>query len=123
MEHLWEIKHPYYMTEGDYYSNDCHFEYKSWSEFLSNWGDSDMDYNWFVRWDWREGEDWGCGDYNGDDNYRHAQFLMQVVLQRKAKLQSVAVSVCRNDETDILKFLEPRWSYMKIMWSPLAGDA
>jgi len=123
MKHLWEIKHPYYMTEGNYYSNDCHFEYKSWSEFLSNWGDSDMDYNWFVRWDWMEGDDCGCGDYNGDDNYRHAQFLMQVVLQRKAKLQSVAISVCRNDETEILKFLEPRWGYMKTMWSPLSGDA
>lgn len=123
MKHLWDTNHPYYMTEGNYYSNDCHLEYKSWSEFLANWGDSDMDYNWFVRWDWREGDDWGLGDYNGDDNYRHAQFVMQVVLQRKAKLQSVSISVCRNDESEILKFLEPRWDYMKTMWSPVAGDA
>ncbi|WP_247997712.1 hypothetical protein [Brucella tritici] len=119
-KHLWEVKHPYYMSEGNYFSNDCHTEFKSWAEFIDEFGDSDMDYNWFVRWDWLEGEDWGAGAYNGDDYYRHARFMLQLIVQRKAKLLSFEVAVCRADEPAIIEFLKPRWHYMQTMWEPLS---
>lgn len=119
-KHLWEVKHPYYMSEGNYFSNDCHTEFKSWAEFLDEFGDSDQDYNWFVRWDWLEGEDWGAGAYNGDDYYRHARFMLQLIGQRKAKLLSFEVAVCRADEPAILEFLKPRWEYMQTMWLPFS---
>jgi hypothetical protein len=108
------------MSEGNYFSNDCHTEYKTWGEFLDEFNDSDMDYNWFVRWDWREGEKWDLGVYSGDDYYRHAVFLLQMIGQRKAKLLSFEVAVCRADEPAIIAFLAPRWEYMKTMWEPFA---
>lgn len=119
-KHLWEVDHPYYMNEGNYFDRNCHATFKSWAEFLDEYADSDMDYNWIVRWDWREGEGWDLGEYNGDDNYRHAQFLLQFIGQRKSLLHSVEVEVCRADEPAILEFLKPRWDYMKTMWEPLS---
>lgn len=118
-KHLWEIKHPYHMTEGNYYQAGCHSRYNSWHEFNAVFGDSDLDYNWVVRWDWLEDE----GEYSGDDYYRHARFLIQMIGQRKALLQSFAVSVCRADEPAILEFLKPRWEYMKTMWEPFSPPA
>jgi len=121
-KHLWEVNHPYYMTEGNYFQSGCHAEYKTWASFVDEFGDSDLDYNWFVRWDWLEGEDHGAGTYNGDDYYRHARFMLQMIGQRKAKLLSFEVEVCRADEPAILKFLEPRWAYMQEMWQPLPAS-
>lgn len=120
MKHLWEVDHSYYINEGNYYDRDMHTEYATWGEFLSAWGGGDIDYNWFVRWDWREGEGWDIAEYNGDDYYRHAKFVMQIVGQRKALLQSVAVYVCRADEPAIIAFLKPYWEYMRELWEPLS---
>lgn len=129
MPHLWEVKHPYYMTEGNYYSNECTHVFETWQDFLDEWGDADMDMNWFVRWDWMEStpeeaeENEDDSDlYNGDDNRRHATFLLQCIGQRKANLQSCRISVCRNDEAAILEYLRPRWEYMRQMWAPLSGE-
>jgi NTP pyrophosphatase (non-canonical NTP hydrolase) len=33
MSHLWEVKHPYYATEGNYFDNDCHVDFDSWADF------------------------------------------------------------------------------------------
>lgn len=121
MKHLWEVEHPYYMNEGNYFSNDCHTEYKTWAEFIAEFVNSDLDYNWFVRWDWLEGEGWNAGEYNGDDYYRHARFMLQLIGQRKAKLLSFEIAVCRADEPAILEFLQPRWEYMQEMWEPFAS--
>lgn len=120
--HIWEIDHPYYMTVGNYFQAGCHTQFKSWAEFASGFGDSDMDYNWVIRWDWLEGDDWEAGEYNGDDNYRHARLLIQMVMQRKALLQSYEIEVCRADEPAIIEFLRRRWEYMKEMWAPFSDD-
>lgn len=119
-KHLWEIDAPYYISEGNYYSNDCHTEFKSWGEFVSGFGDADLDYNWFVAFEWREGEDHGLAAYNGDDNYRHANLVLQMIGRRKARLMSFTVWVCRADEPAILEFLKHRWDYMLRMWEPFS---
>ena len=41
-KHLWEYDHPYYCSEGNYYSNDCHHTFCSWEDFDAEWGDSDL---------------------------------------------------------------------------------
>lgn len=118
-KHLWEVKHPYYMTEGNYYQNGCHQRWAAWHDFIAEFGDADKDYNWFVRWDWLEGEDGGAGEFTGDIYYRNGVFMLQMVGQRKAYLGSPEVAVCRADEPAIRAFLEPFWAYMKEMWEPL----
>lgn len=119
MTHLWEVDHPYYISESNYFNRDCHTLYESWDEFANQFSDSDLDYNWFVAWDWREGADWELGTYNGDDYYRHARFILQRIGRRKALLDSHEIKVCRADEPAILEFLRPRWEYMREMWEPI----
>ena len=119
-KHLWETDHPYYMTEGNYYANDCHDKYVTWAAFLSAWGDADKDYNWVVRWDWLEGADWNAGEFTGDAYYRNGRFLVQIILQRKAILRSCEVAVCRADEPAVLEYLNDYWTYMQTMWAPLS---
>lgn len=93
--------------------------YKTLDDFLVEYSDCDMDYNFLVRWDWLEGEDHGAGDYRGDDYYRNGRFLVHFVGQRKAQLWSCEISVCRADEPRILEYLRPRAAYMRTMWGPI----
>ncbi|TIR87381.1 MAG: hypothetical protein E5X05_01415 [Mesorhizobium sp.] len=122
-KHLWEVDHPYYMTEGNYFKNGCHETHPTWDAFESGWRDADVDYNWFVRWDWLEGEDNGAGEFNGDVYYRNGILKLQLIGQRKAYLGSHEVSVCRADEPRVLAFLSKYWEYMKEMWEPFSDAA
>jgi len=115
MKRLWEVEHSYYMTEGNYYKAGCHNQFRSWAGFLSDMGDSDMDLNYVVRWDWIEDD-----EFNGDENYRNGTLLIQFVGQRKAALWSCGVSICRADEPSVREWLEPRFTYAMQMWEPFA---
>jgi hypothetical protein len=64
MTHLWEINHPYYCNEGNYFASESvESEYDSWAGFFEEEGDSDFDMNLVFRWDWRKAdpdeEHWG----------------------------------------------------------------
>lgn len=122
-KHLWEVDHPYYMTEGNYFSRDCHSTFKSWQDFLSEWENTDLDMNYVVRWDWLEGEDWGTGEFTGDVNYRNGRLMIQIVGQRKAALHSLEIEICRADEPSVIEWLTPRFEYAQIMWEPFGGPA
>jgi len=121
--HLWEVNHPYYCNESNFYApgNDQPTQrYKRWSEFLVGEGEADLDMNLVFRWDWQEGEDYGAGEYNGDDNYRNGKLLIFFMGQRKGLYRWAEIEVCRADEPSVLGYLRPRWEYMRKLWEPLA---
>jgi hypothetical protein len=123
MKHLWEVDHPYYCNQGNYYApgNDQPMtQHRSWAEFMAEEGDADINCNLVFRWDWREGEDWELGEYNGDDYYRHAKFLIFFMGQRKGLYRWAEVDVCRADEPAIIEYLRPRWDHLRKIWEPLA---
>lgn len=117
---LWESDHPYYMTEGNYFSRDCHTEWESLELFLEEFGDADIDYNLVVRWDWKEGGDWDLADYNGSDTDRIARLMIQMVHQRKAILASHEIKVCRNDEPAAVEYLGKHAKRLALNWHPIA---
>lgn len=118
MRHLWECKHPYYCNLGNYFANGCGDDYKSWSEFIAEYGDAEFDMNLVFRFDWREGEDWGAGEFTGDVNYRNGRLLIFWMGQRKGLYRWSEVPVCRADETEVIKFLKPRFDYLVKLWEP-----
>lgn len=118
-KHLWEVDHPYYCSESNYYSRECHSSYRSWPEFLAEEGESDPDYNLVFRFDWREGEDWGVGEYTGDPYYRYAQLWIFWIGQRKGLFRTTCTEVCRADEPAIIEFLKPRLTHLLRLWEPL----
>lgn len=118
-KHLWEVKHPYYCADGNYYSNDCVFEHRSWADFLLEMGDADLDYNLFFRFDWSEEDDDGNCTFNGDENYRNGVLKMYIMQQRKGRFTICHVDVCRADEQAVKEYLQPRLNYLKKLWEPM----
>lgn len=112
MTHLWESNHPYYSTEGNYFSNDCHARYESWHDFYDDQGNDDIDLNLVYRWDWREGEDWEIPQGK-------ARLMLYFVGQRKALHRSAEIEVSRGDEEQILAYLRPRFARLIENWLPI----
>jgi hypothetical protein len=119
--HLWEVDHPYYCNEGNYYAGGCGDEYKSFCNFLSEYADADFDMNLVFRFDWVEQDsETGEPNFNGDDNYRNGILKIFWMGQRKGLYHFSLVEVCRADEPAVIEFLRPRWEHLRQMWAPLA---
>ena len=119
VRHLWEVCHPYYCNEGNYFNNDCGSEFKCWQDFYAEMGDSDMDMNLLFRWDWQEHDGEGNFTFTGDDNYRNGKLKLFWMGQRKGLYQYHIVDVCRADEPLVREFLQSRWLHLQSLWLPL----
>lgn len=113
MKHLWEVNHAYYCNLGNYYSNGCGHSYESFRDFMSEWGNTDMDYNLLFRWDWK------CENLDDDESptgYDSLEIFW--MLQRKGAYLFCEIKVTKKDEQAVIDFLIPRWEYMKSLWEP-----
>ncbi len=121
MKHLWEVEHPYYCNEGNYFKNGTGDRYNSFSDFLGEYHDADFDMNLIFRFDWDE-TNYGTEEstYNGDDNYRNGILKIFWMGQRKGLYRHTLVEVCRADEPEVLKFLQPRWEHIVSLWEPIS---
>jgi len=114
--HLWDFKHPYYATEGNYYSNDCHIDYETWQEFIDEQGDADLDMNLLYRWDWEVPDP---DDYEPEEEMPGETVALFFMGQRKALARSARVSVTRDQEDEIRAWLTVRAAHMRLVWEPL----
>ncbi len=130
-QHLWEIDHPYYCSESNYFSNDCYNEYGSWESFVEYEGDSDFDMNLVFRWDWK------AHDLSADDTVEarreyadrfgdrdHAWTLSVFWMgQRKGIFRVTEIKVCKADEPAVREWLSLRAQHMRTLWEPLLDAA
>ena len=107
MKHLWEVNHPYYMNEGNYYKSGEHLLYESFEDFMAEWGGADRDMNRVHRWDWRK-----------DDELGYDLLSLYFVLQRKARLMSCEVKVSCQDEPAVAAYLLPFAELESRIWEP-----
>jgi hypothetical protein len=120
IKHLWEVDHPYYCNLGNYFDNNCGREYACWDEFLSEFGDSDMDMNLLFRWDWKVNtDDDGTPIPNADPYYRDGTLEIFWMGQRKGIYQFSTVQVCKADEPRVIEFLRPRLMHLLSLWEPM----
>lgn len=123
--HLWDVNHPYYAAQGNYYARPdagLHAEYSSWVEFMESEGDSDLDMNLVYRWDWQvpDPDDYKYELEEDADVILPPETLdLFYVGQRKALLRSVSVEVQREDEPAIREWLTVRAEHMRKVWEPL----
>lgn len=115
-QRLWEVDHPYYATEGNYFSNGYHAEYASWAEFIEEQGDLDLDMNLVYRWDWQVPDP---DDYEPDEKMPPETLDLFYVGQRKALHRSVSVEIRREDEPAVREWLTVRAEHMRRVWEPL----
>jgi len=123
MKHLWEIHHDYYCCESNYYASgneQPHQHYKSWQDFIEEFGDADFDMNLLFRWDWVEGEENNARAFNGNINYRNGELKIFWMGQRKGIYMWSTIEVCRADEEQIRAYLKPRWEHMKNLWEGIS---
>lgn len=119
-KHLWEIDHPYYCNEGNYYASGEQptASYDSWEEFFSAEGDADFDMNLLFRWDWRkadpEEKNWGN---------KHDVLLLFWMGQRKGLYRWTEVQVTDADEPAVREWLTERWKHMQLLWEGIAEVA
>jgi len=114
---LWDVTHRYYCSQTNYYvgGNGNQLEYKSFDDFLEEWGDSDMDYDLLFRWDWIFPE-----DRSSDPCYRDGELYLFWMGQRKGVFKSSLVHVCEADQDRVKKFLAPRFDHLMGLWRPFA---
>jgi hypothetical protein len=111
---LWTARHPYHCTGGCYYTSEpCGQEYDSWAAFLSDWKESDEDYNLLFRWDWYEGEE-------NEIEPGRARVELHYFMQRKGYPYTCRVDVTRADEPAVRAFLTKKWRHMQKLWAPFS---
>jgi hypothetical protein len=123
---LWEIDHPYYCAEGNYFQDGQHLTYSSWTEFHEEWGALDDDLNVVFRWDWKTPDpaDYCPADCDGHedsdcDEMPKPALHLYWVLQRKAILRSTECPVTKADEPAIREWLTRKANYVRSIWEPL----
>lgn len=120
MTHLWEIQHPYYCNDGNYYApgHSQPFErYESWARFVEDEGGSDLDTNLVFRWDWRKAdstdEHWG----NKKD-----ELLIYFMGQRKGLYRWVEIEINDSDEPAVKEWLAERWQHLVLLWQGISPE-
>ena len=110
---LWEIDHPYYCAEGDFFKNGQHTVFTSWREFTDEtvFVTGDRDLNLLFRWDWCKP---GHHDWDGDEC-----LLLFFVIQRKGLNCSVQITVTEADEPAVRAFLTECAEAMRATWEPI----
>ncbi|MCP4541227.1 MAG: hypothetical protein GY832_29190, partial [Chloroflexi bacterium] len=101
-------------------SEQPEMRFKSWHDFLMEFGDCDEDMNLLFRWDWVEGADWELPEYSGDDNYRNGLLYIFWMQQSKGKYTWSIVEVCRADEDAVIEYLKPRLAHLLTLWEGVA---
>lgn len=119
MKHLWEVEHPYYCSESNYYAptGDTYFTYDSWEEFYDEMSSYDMDLNLIFRWDWdkvpeEDLDGYEEGEYTGDT------LQLFYMMQRKGIFACHQVKVTEDDEPAVREFLSGYWRKMQQLWEP-----
>lgn len=120
--HLWEIDHPYYCQEGNYFVpgarwHEVHNEYDSWAEFHEEWGSADEDMNLVFRWDWKRADP---TDYADGEEIPADRLHVYWVLQRKAILRSTECVVTEADEPAVRAWLAERAKTITAIWAPIS---
>lgn len=104
------VDHSYYCSDSNYYSNDALVKYDTWDDFYSEFGNSDLDFNLCFRFDVYENDD--------SDKYYAEVFMMQ---QRKGRFVPICIEeVNESNLEEIVKWLTPRWEYLKLLWKPIS---
>lgn len=126
-KHLWEIDHPYYCSESNYFKpgnsgTETVSHYKSWGDFFEDYKEADLDMNLLFRFDWEgENADGEKLDYLKDPYYRSGKLKLFFFMQRKGYHQTKIIEVCAADEPAVLQFLAERWQHMRALWEGVSG--
>jgi len=103
------VKHDYYSSDSNYYSNDAGLKYSSFSDFYDEFGNADVDLNLVFRWDLRWDED--------TDSYWMEIFIIK---QRKGIYCPVFIEEFTSEDIpDFMKYIQEHAQKLKSIWKPI----
>lgn len=114
--HLWDIAHPYYCSESNYYSNEPGSRFESWAEFIEEaiCATGDLDLNLLFRWDWNRCDP---SDYEPDEEIPGDTLDLFFMFQRKGIFAPFTVAITEADEPAVREWLAVRWEHMRLLWA------
>ena len=116
LETLSKIKHPYYCSSSNYFSNDYSITLETVTEFLDYMEGSDIDMNLIFRWDVERNIDNDTGELV--DGYHAEVFIIQ---QRKGLFVAYYIKSITEDEVEpFMEYLKKHWQRLNEMWSPIS---
>lgn len=122
MKHLWEESHLYYCVPTNYFNRRGTIDHHdSWEEFYHEYSEADFDCNLIFRWDWQCKDNWNeeQGVIAGQEGSMESDELRIYWMgQRSGLYRCSIVSVKKEDETKVIRFLEPRFQHLKKIWQP-----
>ena len=107
------VKHDYYCSDHNYYSNEARTQYHSWAAYAKDMGRADEDLNLTFRWDIEL----------HDDEYPAQGYYMQLSNMHQPKGQYWPCHITRVTDEDvpsILEYLNRHWAKMQRIWCPLS---
>ena len=110
LSQLAEIKHPYYCSSSNYYSNDASCSYETMTDFLDEWEGYDVDMNLCFRWD----------VYSPDESETE-EFTAEIfiMLQRKGIFRPCSVASFKQHEVSrFMAYAKKHHDTIKQIWAP-----
>lgn len=107
------VDHPYYCSGDNFYSNEAAQRYNDWGEFMSEWGNADVEYNHVFRFDLKKKDE--C---DGIVEYYAEVFF---IIQRKGIFIPCHIDIIQDsDVQSIEEFLKKHWNEVLKMWKPFS---
>lgn len=111
---LLDVDHRFYCLDVNRHCPKHHQEFDSWSDFMDEWEDVDMDLNFVFRWDISQPL------YEGDLRSLH----LFVIQQRIGAFMPVVINnIDDSDEPSIKAWLSDRWNDIREIWEPFSNEA
>lgn len=104
------VKHPYYCSDSNFYSNEPSQYFESLADFLDEFEDADPDLNLCFRW-----------DINRDDESGEYSANIFLILQRKGIFKPCSIEKVDLESIDRFNsYLEKHWELLKELWKPIS---
>jgi len=109
------VKHPYYCSDSNWYSNDANEKYSNMTEFLNAWEDADVDMNLCFRWDITADDE----ESEKAGRYKAEVFIM---IQRKGIFKPMYIeSVNEIEAIRFEAYAKKHWETVVKLWNPLSN--
>lgn len=105
------VKHPYYCSDSNYYSNQAGQSFNTIEDFLKEFGEADVDFNLCFRWDIKP-HDWR----DLSEGYYAEVFL---ILQRKGIFKPIHIETVIEDQLPAFhEYLQKHKNTLDAIWKP-----
>ena len=110
LSELASIKHQYYCSSSNYYSNDASCRYETMTDFLDEWEPFDVDMNLCFRWDVYSPDERETEEFTAD---------IFIMLQRKGIFRPCSVASFKQHEVErFMDYAKKHHDRIKQIWAP-----